>query len=684
MAQQLRMERTPQAYAGVMRYAHTHSGEASSAAYMALGAAYFEDGKFSKASAAFEQARRAGQALNDYADYLGAKASFSQPDYVAAEQRLENFSGRHPDSILVDRATLLLANIKLGEGEPQAAMEQLAKLKSSKLLTSAEFLLAEGRANELAGNRAAAQQIYTHIYVDYPTGSEAVQAVAQLHQMGVTAPFTISERMRHADGLYLAGRYGAASTQYQNLATDPAVIGTVEVNDLLARAAVATYKQTHHVDPSQLSRLSDTNDEAGATRLYLMLEAARDRKDVEQVKALIDQMELRFPKSRWMAEALFSAGNMALVANDMPSAIRYYGELANRFPKSAMAPVSHWHAAWLNYRLGDKKVAAQMFDEQIARYPEEAHISAALYWRGVVYQEVENNPATAVAYYKKLIDAFHHYYYAGLAEKRMAMLGTTVSASAAPQLAAVADPAVPELTDEIPEDEIHVERARLLANAGLNQYIVPEIAASPESASWGAYAEAELYSSYGENWRALHILKQKVRSYFAVPIDSMPRSYWNLLFPQPYWPVLERESQKHGLDPFLVASLIRQESEFNPSVVSYANAWGLMQVLPRVGKKLAKQEHVRPFRTEYLLNPEINLKLGTAYFRQLMDEFHGQPEYALAAYNAGDNRVQAWQANGPYASMAEFVESIPFTQTREYVEAIMRNREIYQRLYGKK
>ena len=107
-----------------------------------------------------------------------------------------------------------------------------------------------------------------------------------------------------------------------------------------------------------------------------------------------------------------------------------------------------------------------------------------------------------------------------------------------------------------------------------------------------------------------------------------------------------------------------------------------MQLLPRVGSALARQQHVRPYRTEFLLIPQVNLKLGTVYFRQLMDEFNGQPEYALAAYNAGDDRVKAWLANGPYGSLPEFVESIPFTQTREYVEAIMRNREMYRRLYS--
>ena len=681
MAQQLIQQRTPQAYAGVLRYARSHTGEAAAAAYMALGQAYMDDGKFKEAASSFQLANRYGQALDDYADYLGAKANFAQQQFAAAEQLLQGFAERHPDSILIDRANLLLANIKVGEGDPQAALHQLAKLDGTRLSKSSEYLFAAAKANQLAGNRKLAQEMYTRLYVGDPTSSESTQVPAQMQQMGIIPPFTIAERTRHADGLYLAGKYGAAAAEYEALTQDPEVVGTAQVNKLLARAAVATFKQTKHVNPSQLVRLSDMDDEAGATRLYLMMESARDAKDVAQVKTLVGQLEQRFPTSRWTAEALFSAGNMALVTNDMPSAIQYYGELEQRFPYSAMASTSHWHAAWLNYRLGDKKTAARMFDEQIERYPDDTHISAAIYWRGVVYQEYDKNPAAAAACYQTLIRSFRQYYYSDFAKQRLDALGA-VEPATLPQLSHLGDAKVPDLTTDIPEDDVHVERAKLLANAGLNQYIVSEIGDSPDSSTWSAYAEAQLYSSYGENWRAMRVLKQKLQSYFALPMDAIPRPYWDLLFPQPYWPVLQSDAQKQGLDPFLVASLIRQESEFNPNVISYANAWGLMQLLPRVGSALAKQQRVRPYRTEFLLIPQVNLKLGTVYFRQLMNEFNGQPEYALAAYNAGDDRVKAWLANGPYGSLPEFVESIPFTQTREYVEAIMRNREMYRRLYS--
>ncbi|MEO6964817.1 MAG: transglycosylase SLT domain-containing protein [Acidobacteriaceae bacterium] len=681
MAQQLIQERTPQAYAGVRRYAQAHTGEASAAAYMALGQAHLIDGKFKDAAEAFLEANRKGEALDDYADYLGAKANMGQQKYAAAEVLLQDFAQRHPDSVLIDHAVLLLANVKLSEGDPQDAMQQLAKLDGSSLAKSTDYLFVLAKSNQLAGNRQKAQQLYTRLYLGDPTSSEAAQVPAQLHQMGISPPFTMDENIRHAGALYVAGQYAQAAAEYQSLAQDPAVVGTAQVNDLLARAAVATFKQQKHVDPSQVARLSDTDNEAGATRLYLLMEEARDNKDAAQVKTLIAQIQQRFPTSRWTAEALYSAGNMALLVHDLPTAIQYYGDLAERFPHNFMAPLSHWHAAWLNYRLGDKKTAARLFDEQIERYPDDTHLSTAIYWRGVVYEEVEKNPAAAAACYQKLVTTFPQYYYADLARQRLAKLGA-VAPSTLPILANIDAPSVPELSTEIPEGDIHVERARLLANAGLYQYIVPEISTSPDSRTWRAYAEAQLYGSDGETWRSLRIMKQKVRSYFSMPIDSIPRGYWELLFPQPYWAALESSSKKQGLDPYLVVSLVRQESEFNPKVISYANAWGLMQLLPKVGSRLAHKERVHPYRTASLLNPDLNLKLGTAYFRELMDEFNGQPEYALAAYNAGDDRVKAWLANGPYASMPEFVESIPFTQTREYVEAIMRNREVYHRLYA--
>jgi soluble lytic murein transglycosylase len=239
---------------------------------------------------------------------------------------------------------------------------------------------------------------------------------------------------------------------------------------------------------------------------------------------------------------------------------------------------------------------------------------------------------------------------------------------------------VPVLVDSFPADSPHLAKARLLANAGLNSYIAQEIAAEPGSSSWSALAEAQIYASYGETYRALRALKRALPSAASASIQSIPLAYWRILFPEPWWETIQSESAKNNLDPYLVASLIRQESEFNPSAISRANAYGLMQLLPSVGRTLAREEGMSHFESFQLLDPETNIRLGARYLHQTLDRFGGVTEYALAAYNAGGERVEDWEAGGPYQGIDEFVESIPFTETREYVEAILRNKETYKEI----
>jgi soluble lytic murein transglycosylase len=235
----------------------------------------------------------------------------------------------------------------------------------------------------------------------------------------------------------------------------------------------------------------------------------------------------------------------------------------------------------------------------------------------------------------------------------------------------------------VPTDDLRVQKARLLENGALPEFAVRELRAAAEvdKGNWLAPETARLYADIGRYDIAIETLKRAVPNYFAIDLRNLPRPYWEALFPRPYWTDLKRFSTGNALDPYLVAALIRQESEFNPNAVSHANAVGLMQLLPKVGKAVAKQEKLKHFSPTQLFTPAMNLQLGTRYFRSMVDSF-GAFEYALAAYNAGADRVQDWQGAGKYRDVQEFVESIPFTETREYVQAILRNANVYRQLYG--
>lgn len=684
MAQQLAQMRTPAAYAGVSGYAHSHSGEAAAAAYLALGHAYLLDHKFPEAVSSLRSARLTGAtnarpdgALADYADYLTAQAFLQSNQLAQAEDVLNDFAQKYPDSIFVNSVPMLRANLFVQEGDPQAALRILTPHLSEPIAGHADFQIAIARAEWMAGRTADATALYRHVYLDFPLSTEAGVARAQLLSSGVLATMPADERRHHADALYDAGHFSDAEEEYRSLANQPD-IDSNERTTLLVAAAECDWK-LKRLSAGALNAIPDSSGEAGARRMYLQMELARDKDDTGNVQSIVSQMETRFPSSMWLAEALYSSGNMFLLRKDYPTAITYYGELAKRFPTSKYAPSAHWRAGWFNYRLGQYPEAARLFEEQIKVYAGGKEIPSALYWRARLYEDQEHRPEAAAEYYRTVERIYPHYYYAVLAANRLERLGTVTPEPVA-ALDAMQPSPIPELTDDVPEDDPHVVKARLLANAGLNEYIAPEIHAADGSDEWGAFAEAEIYASYGETWRAMRLLKRAIPFYTSAPIEAIPVAYWRILFPQMYWSDIKAGAEKNGLDPYMVAALIRQETEFNPGAVSNKNAYGLMQLLPSVGRSMAKEEGIHHFQTNELLDPATNIRLGTLYLKQTLEKFGGQPEYAFAAYNAGDDRVTDWQSIGNYHGIDEFVESIPFTETREYVQAILRNEQIYREL----
>ncbi len=686
MAQQLTTMRSPAAYAGVTAYAQSHNGEASSAAYLALGHAYLTDRKFPEAAASLQKAAAGGKSLSDYADYLAAQAYLQSAKLPQAELLLSGFATRHPDSIFVRQIPVLEANLFLEEGDPQSALAKLKPHLGEAIAGKADFQLAQARAQQLAGDPDGAAKLFRRVFLNFPLSNEAQLAKVQLVTLGGAAPLTAEERRNHADALYRAGRFNDAAEEYRALAADPAESSPAVKNALLVAAANCDWK-LKRLNKQQLEQLPDTQDEAGARRMYLLMELARDKDDSDAQRTIVEQMKTRFPESPWLAEALYSSGNMYLLRKDYSSAIPYYGELAKRFPKSCepeptahcsnYSPSSHWRTAWLNYRLKQYSEAARLMDEQLANYPGGKEMPGALYWRGRVYEQQERRPAMAAAYYQALIRVYQHYYYAAEARQRLTALGKVTQEYVA-MLASMRPESIPELSDDVPDDDPHVVKAKLLANAGLNEYIAPEIQAADGSLEWGSFAEADIYTSYGETFRAMRVLKRAIPFYTSAPIEAMPLAYWRVLFPEAYWPQIKASAAANGLDPYMVASLIRQESEFNPQAISNKSAYGLMQLIPSAGKAMAKEEGLKHFETSQLLDPNVNIRLGCRYLRQTMDKFSGQPEYVFAAYNAGDARVVDWRNGAGDQQIDEFVESIPFTETRDYVQAILRNEDIYR------
>jgi soluble lytic murein transglycosylase len=185
----------------------------------------------------------------------------------------------------------------------------------------------------------------------------------------------------------------------------------------------------------------------------------------------------------------------------------------------------------------------------------------------------------------------------------------------------------------------------------------------------------------GRPAQAIRYIKSFAGNYLFLPIESAPQDFWRLAFPLPYRADLERFSKQNNLDPFLMAALIRQESEFDAQVVSVANARGLTQIEPATGRELSRKLKIPQYTTAKLFQPSLNLQFGTYYLRLVTNQLGGHTEAALAAYNAGMTRAKSWLTWGDFQEPAEFVETVPLTQTRGYIQAVLRNADAYRRIY---
>lgn len=656
-------------------------------AYLALGHAYLVDGKDVQAISALRHAKRRNSALNDFATYFLAKAEIGAVMYPQAEATLRSFGREYPDSILTPFVPALLANAYLSDHNPAEALRVLRAAASTSIGSRSDYLLAYASAELALGNRDTALKYYRRIFTDFPLTAAGDAARKQISSMNQLHMLPTDDLRINADALFHAGRYQEAKDEYLLLGRDPRL--DEATRNAYFVAAAACDLNLGHLTQHEIDMIDSLNDDAGARLLYLNVQLARNQSDDTHIRKLIDELEHRFPHSQWLAKSLYSAGNMYLLQPDYPKAIAYYSELASHFPYmcgrqahqdvcSDLSAKSHWRAAWLTYRLGHYDKASDMFDKEIQRYPGTEQFSTALYWRGRIYEQHHKN-SLAAAYYRTIVRLYPHYYYALMAKQQLQKLGA-VRPAAVPALDRINPTIIPDFSDDVPQYNLYVLKARLLANAGLGSYVASEISQASGSSEWGAFAQAKIFSHSDEAWRAMFALMRVMPYYTQVPFGAIPMPYWKILYPTPYWAQIKEYSRQRGLNPYMIASLIRQESGFRPDAVSGSNAYGLMQLLPSVGRAMARKAGMRGFRTRDLLDPVINIRLGTLYFKQLLDEFNGNAEYAFAAYNAGDNRVIAWQKIGTYQGMPEFVESIPFTQTHEYVESIVRNEHMYHRI----
>jgi len=432
---------------------------------------------------------------------------------------------------------------------------------------------------------------------------------------------------------------------------------------------------------SLLQGISGLTGDLRARQLAALIEINSSHNDETLTNNWLSTLREEAPASEWLNQALQSTAAMSLRLGHYDRALDLYRESGESQDKQVAN--GHWRATWAKAQL-DLKGTKRDFEDQVKFYPESSEVPAALYWLARIAQE-QSDYAEAIGYYHAIKSQFPNYYYAELSDRQLKTLGS----ANAPSYVSLKEviPASKYISPNVSPGLAHeaqLGKARLLQQIGLTAFAIHELQSVLAINGPVEPVVIELIRclhAAGRYGQAIEIMKTIVPNYSRFAFSALPRPYWDALFPRPYWSDLVYISRSNGLDPFLVAAIIRQESEFQATAVSRAQAVGLMQLLPSSGKQLAGAMHFRYTSPKQLLTPATNLRLGTLMFRRLLDHYDGHVEYALAAYNAGDGRVEEWRSNLTYGDMPTFVESIPFTETRDYVQAVIRNASIYRRLY---
>lgn len=168
-----------------------------------------------------------------------------------------------------------------------------------------------------------------------------------------------------------------------------------------------------------------------------------------------------------------------------------------------------------------------------------------------------------------------------------------------------------------------------------------------------------------------------------IGISKYKNEILKLFYPIKYSEYVYKYSTQYDLDPFLVFSIIRVESNFNSQAQSKKGAKGLMQITDKTGEWAAKEIGVNNYTSDMLFDPKYNIMFGCWYFNNLIKQFNGNIVLALAAYNGGSGNVEKWLKNKEYSSTGEYLDKIPFGETERYIIKVQKDYNVYKNLYGK-
>jgi len=618
----------------------------------------------------------ASTALADYASYYAGLSQLRMGLYPAARRTLDAVMDRKPQGYVALGAALAAGEAAEAAGDTAAALRIYERLADDKKAASDVVLARLGRAALATGDRKRAADAFFRIHYEFPLTDTAASTETLLTALqDQIVRTTYKPDIGRAQLLFGARRYVEAKAAFQAL--QPVVSGDdKELVDLRAAECAFYLKKYAEAREGVRPYLEQASRKAEARFFSLM--AFRElggRADyVAQTAAFVAE----FPDSSWSEEALNNLATHYILTSDDDKATATFREMYDRFPTGTRAERAAWKYGWSAYKKADYRETIRVFEGAAASFPRSDFRPSYLYWAARAHGK-SGDTAQAEARLRLVYTDYGNSYYGRLAERQLARRAGGVTPSDRVRSASLSQSSPVAEPPGIPTTAL----VRLLLANGLYEDALNELRYAQRA--WGPSAAIDatvawVYHQNGELRRAISLMRRTYPQFLTAG-GQLPAEILQVIFPLTYWDSIRKYSTERGLDPYMIAALIAQESTFDPKAKSVANAWGLMQLVPLTGRRLARTVGIRNFSTAKLTDPEINIRLGTLNFSRLVERFGGA-YYALASYNAGESRVVKWRAERPGLEEDEFIDDIPFPETQNYVKRILGTAEDYRSLYG--
>ena len=425
------------------------------------------------------------------------------------------------------------------------------------------------------------------------------------------------------------------------------------------------FRLDHYADAAASFARVKAPDALAPSAAYQRARSVLYTGDGARARTMLRALVRDHPKDESAGLALYLLADLATDERRDVAARESFRELARRFPRHPRAPVAALRAALIEYTNGRPKAAAAELDSIVAKYGNSGEASAARYWSGRAWAAA-GDTARAHQRWRDAATRDHVSYYGAASARRLGQEPWV-------------PPAAPDSFARLEPVEAGFARIDLLNRLGMDVEAGLEadrLTADANESLERMLSTAAGFRDRGDTPRSISLAQLAIGK--GAPRDAR---VYRLLYPVVLRDVLIEESRATELDPTLVAALIRQESRFVPRATSAAGARGLMQVMPDVGRTLARSLKFPLWDPVLLYQADVNAKLGTRHLADLFRQYDELP-HILAAYNAGTSRVERWRTKEGVEDPEMFTERIPYVETRDYVRIILRNRDLYRALYG--